>query len=201
MFEKRVVVDCRGHLLGRLASVVAKELLAGQRVICVRTEEINVSGSLYRNKLKYAEFKNKKSNTKPWRSSQIHYRSPSKMLWRCIRGMLPHKTARGAAALRHLKVFEGVPPPFDKIRRQIVPAALRVTRLKPGRRFCSLGRLAKEFGWSYGDVVSKLEEKRKVKSLAYFRRQKAAAGLRAQAIKAASSKTAALNKELHTMGF
>jgi len=25
MFEKVVVIDCRGHMLGRLASVVAKE--------------------------------------------------------------------------------------------------------------------------------------------------------------------------------
>jgi hypothetical protein len=29
MFEKVVIVDGRGHLLGRLASVVAKELLGG----------------------------------------------------------------------------------------------------------------------------------------------------------------------------
>jgi len=29
MFEKLVIVDGKGHLLGRLASVVAKELLNG----------------------------------------------------------------------------------------------------------------------------------------------------------------------------
>lgn len=40
-----VVVDCRGHLLGRLASTVAKELLAGQHIVLVRCEEINVSGN------------------------------------------------------------------------------------------------------------------------------------------------------------
>lgn len=45
MFEKVVVIDCRGHLLGRLASIVAKELLCGQKVVCVRTEELNISGS------------------------------------------------------------------------------------------------------------------------------------------------------------
>jgi large subunit ribosomal protein L13Ae len=45
MFEKVVVIDCRGHLLGRLASIVAKELLSGQKVVAVRTEEINISGS------------------------------------------------------------------------------------------------------------------------------------------------------------
>ena len=45
MFEKEVIVDCRGHLVGRLASVIAKELLNGQRVVLVRTEELNISGS------------------------------------------------------------------------------------------------------------------------------------------------------------
>lgn len=30
--------------------------------------------------------------------------------------MIPHKTARGAAALERLKAFEGVPAPYDKVR-------------------------------------------------------------------------------------
>ncbi len=29
----------------------------------------------------------------------LHDRFPSKVMWRCIRGMVPHKTPRGAAAL------------------------------------------------------------------------------------------------------
>jgi hypothetical protein len=36
MFTKETVVDCRGHLLGRLASTVAKELINGQAVTLVR---------------------------------------------------------------------------------------------------------------------------------------------------------------------
>jgi large subunit ribosomal protein L13Ae len=40
MFEKEVIIDGRGHLLGRLASVVAKELLNGQRVVVVRCDKI-----------------------------------------------------------------------------------------------------------------------------------------------------------------
>ena len=31
-----VVVDCRAHMLGRLASVMAKELLSGQHVVRAR---------------------------------------------------------------------------------------------------------------------------------------------------------------------
>ena len=44
-FEKVVVIDARDHLMGRLASIVAKELLLGQRVVVVRAEELNISGS------------------------------------------------------------------------------------------------------------------------------------------------------------
>jgi hypothetical protein len=50
VFEKVQVVDTRGHLLGRLASLLAKELLLGQHVVCVRCEEINISGTFMRNK-------------------------------------------------------------------------------------------------------------------------------------------------------
>ena len=36
-FEKVITVDGRGHLIGRLASVIAKQLLEGQRVVVVRS--------------------------------------------------------------------------------------------------------------------------------------------------------------------
>jgi hypothetical protein len=56
--------------------------------------------------------------------------------------MVPHKTPRGAAALERLKCFEGVPPPYDKVKRLVVPDALQVLRLQHGHRFCKLGQLA-----------------------------------------------------------
>lgn len=39
--------------------------------------------------------------------------------------MIPHKTKRGAAALARLKAYEGVPPPYDKIKRMVIPDALK----------------------------------------------------------------------------
>jgi large subunit ribosomal protein L13Ae len=33
--------------------------------------------------------------------------------------MLPHKEAKGAAALARLKVFEGIPAPYDTKKRQV----------------------------------------------------------------------------------
>lgn len=48
--------------------------------------------------------------------------------------MLPHKTERGKQALRKLKTYEGIPPPYDRRKRVVVPGALRVVCLKPGRK-------------------------------------------------------------------
>lgn len=45
MLESTIVIDGRDHLLGRLASVVAKELLAGQKIVVVRCDEMCISGS------------------------------------------------------------------------------------------------------------------------------------------------------------
>ncbi|CAI9771177.1 unnamed protein product [Fraxinus pennsylvanica] len=82
---KRVVVDARHHMLGRLASILAKELLNGQKVVVVRCEEICLSGGLVRQKMKYLRFLRKRMNTKP-SHGPIHFRAPSKILWRTIRG-------------------------------------------------------------------------------------------------------------------
>lgn len=44
------VIDGKGHLLGRLASTVAKQLLNGQKVVVVRCEALNISGEFFRAK-------------------------------------------------------------------------------------------------------------------------------------------------------
>eukprot|EP01104_Vermistella_antarctica_P006089 TRINITY_DN16821_c0_g1_i1.p1 TRINITY_DN16821_c0_g1~~TRINITY_DN16821_c0_g1_i1.p1 ORF type:complete len:205 (-),score=63.54 TRINITY_DN16821_c0_g1_i1:230-844(-) len=197
---KRVIIDGRGHLLGRLASIVAKELLMGQRVVVVRCEEINISGSFYRSKLRYLSFLRKRTNVNP-KKGPFHLRAPSKIFWRTVRGMLPHKLARGKAALARLKVAEGIPPPYNKLKRMVVPEALRVVVLRPQREFCVLGRLSFEMGWKYKDVVAKLEEKRKVRSAAHYAKGKAVKGKRNLAAKAIGKDIAASSAILAANGF
>jgi large subunit ribosomal protein L13Ae len=46
-----IVIDGKGHLLGRLASILSKQILNGQKIVVVRCEEINISGSFFRNKV------------------------------------------------------------------------------------------------------------------------------------------------------
>lgn len=51
MFSRfQVVIDGKGHLLGRLASIVAKQLLNGQKIVVVRCEALNISGEFFRAK-------------------------------------------------------------------------------------------------------------------------------------------------------
>mmetsp|Transcript_1555 Transcript_1555/g.3390 ORF Transcript_1555/g.3390 Transcript_1555/m.3390 type:complete len:204 (-) Transcript_1555:72-683(-) len=194
-FKKEVIIDCKGHLLGRLASIVAKELLNGQHVTCLRTEDINISGSLFRNKLKYADFKRKKMNSNP-RRGPFHYRAPAKIFWRSVRGMIPHKTARGAAAMDRLKSFEGMPHPYDVKKKVVVPQALKVLRLKPERRFCRLGELSKEVGWKQGDVLARLEAQRKTRAAAWYVKKKEEKMARAKAVKSVSASLPAEDKAI-----
>uniref|UniRef100_A0A672I9B3 Large ribosomal subunit protein uL13 n=1 Tax=Salarias fasciatus TaxID=181472 RepID=A0A672I9B3_SALFA len=170
-----LLLDGRGHLLGRLAAIVAKQVLLGHKVVVVRCEGINISGNFYRNKLKYLAFLRKRMNTNPSRGP-YHFRAPSRIFWRTVRGMLPHKTKRGQAALERLKVFDGIPPPYDKRKRMVVPA------------FALLGRLAHEVGWKYQAITATLEEKRKEKSKLRYNKKKTLVKLTKQAEKNVEAK-------------
>jgi len=168
--------------------------------VCVRTEELNISGTLYRNRMLWAHFLRKRMNTNP-RRGPYHLTQPSRMLWRTIRGMLPHKTARGAAALARYRGFEGCPAPFDTTKRVVVPTALTVLRLKASRKFCKVGDLATSVGWTHQALVKRLETRRLTKAAAHFQTKKQVAKLQAKAIAAASKELAPINAELAKYGF
>ncbi len=95
------------------------------------------------------------------RRACVHYKAPSRIFWRAVRGMLPHKTSIGSAALGRLKIFEGVPAPYDTKKRQVVPDALRCVKLSSFRKFCKLGDLSSQVGWNKQSLVEKLEGKRR----------------------------------------
>jgi ribosomal protein uL13 len=131
MLQDTQIIDCRGHLMGRLASIVAKELMGGQRVVLTRCEEINISGSFIRNKLLFMSYLAKRKNTNPGKGP-YHFRAPSRMMFRVIRSMMAHRTSRCQAALERLKVS----PQQDMSAGQPV-------RVRAGRGRCRQGwRLA-----------------------------------------------------------
>ncbi|KAJ5332187.1 uncharacterized protein N7506_005970, partial [Penicillium brevicompactum] len=195
-FESVVTIDGKGHLLGRLASTVAKQLLNGQKIVVVRCEALNISGEFFRAKLKYHAYLRKMTRFNPTRGGPFHFRAPSRILYKAIRGMIPHKTARGAAAMERLKVFEGVPLPTTRRSAlsfprpsvscvcapaaSTAPLAVSATRLAGSTRMLFLGMSSVPVYMicPHRQILTvifySLEERRKVKSKAYYERKKAA---------------------------
>lgn len=97
------------------------------------------------------------------------------MFKRVVRGMLPHKTPRGADALKRLVVVEGVPGKIGMTKRMAVPDALTHLHVKPNMARCRLGDLASSVGWKADEIVKRLENKRKEKSHLRYEKRRAAA--------------------------
>ncbi|KAF9611075.1 hypothetical protein IFM89_026959 [Coptis chinensis] len=87
-------------------------------------------------------------NTKP-SHGPIHFRAPAKIHWRTIRGQ--------SVGPQRLKAYEGVPPPYDKVKRMVIPDAIKVLRLQPGHKYCLMGQLSKEVGWNHFDTIKARE--------------------------------------------
>lgn len=126
---------------------------------------------------------------------------PSSFLPLFVASQCHQKTARGQDALSRLSTFEGIPHPYDRVKRQVIPAALRVVRLNPIRDYTVLGDLANEVGWKHQDLLKKLEDKRKTKADAYYQKKKARDALKAKATAAAESELAEVNKVLAASGY
>ena len=153
-----------------------------------------------RNRTKYAQFRNLHMNTNPGRGP-YHFKSPALMVWRTIRGMIHQKTARGQDALKRLSTFEGIPAPYDKQQRVVVPAALRVMRLKPGRNYTVVGELAASVGWKHKDLLARLEAKRKAESKEFYEQKRAKLALRKKAEAECASELAKVNEVLAASGY
>jgi large subunit ribosomal protein L13Ae len=198
MFSGPIVVDGRGHLMGRLASVLAKEALNGQQIVVVRCEEVTISGRRSRNRANFQAYLQKRTNTNP-KHGPNHFRAPSKIILKAVRGMLPRKTKRGEAAMARIKFYEGIPPAYGKTKKLLIPDALSVTHLRPSAKRTRLGNLAGEMGWKYSSLIRKLETERKVESAAYYDTKKEAAKLRTKAI--ANADLSAITPVLEAAGY
>jgi large subunit ribosomal protein L13 len=134
------IIDAEGLILGRMASVVAKRLLNGERIEIVNAESAVVSG---KKKMVIKERKDFLEVGGPTKGP-FHYRRPNAIIRRTIRGMLPRRKPRGREAYGRLKVHIGVPREFNGVERESLPDAT-VERLK--ERYITVGEIAKNIGW------------------------------------------------------
>ncbi|XP_047590072.1 60S ribosomal protein L13a-like [Lutra lutra] len=195
-----LVLDGQGHLLGHLEAIMAKQVFLSQKAVVMHYKGINISGNFYRNKLKYLAFLHKHMNTSPSHGPH-HFRAPSRVFWQTVQGLLPHRTQRGQAALGLLKVFGGIPPPYDRKKKMVLPATLTAVHMKPTGKLVFLGRLAHKVGWKYQAVAATLEEKRKEKAKTRYQKKKPLMRLQIQTKKNVERKTDKYSEDLKIHGF
>jgi large subunit ribosomal protein L13 len=141
MTPENTIVDAKGLILGRMASIVAKRLLQGETIIVLNAEKAAISGkrlSLVKGAKTFLEVGHP-------RKGPYHPRRPDKIVRRTIRGMLPRKKPKGQQAYKRLKVYLGAPLEFnDKEIQTLVEASAE--KLKSP--YITVGELAKEIGWT-----------------------------------------------------
>jgi len=139
--ERTVVIDAKGLILGRMASTVAKRLLQGENIIIVNAEKAVISGKRLS---RVKEAKRKLEIGHP-RKGPFHPRRPEQIVRRTIRGMLPRRKPKGQQAYRRLRVYVDVPEELKGTEMQTISDA-EAEKLKCP--YITVGKLAKEIGWS-----------------------------------------------------
>ena len=106
------VIDASDHIMGRLSTHVAKELLNGENIVIVNAEKVVITG---RKEQVLEDYKQRRDRGVKGRNRRGPYypRMPDRMLKRTIRGMLPYQDPKGRTAFRKLKVYIGVPIGMD----------------------------------------------------------------------------------------
>ena len=136
----KTVIDGEGLILGRMASIVAKRLLAGETIDIVNAEKIVVSGK------KQMVIKDRKEflEVGGFEKGPVHYRQPHRIVRRTIRGMLPYRKAHGRQAFSRLKVHIGVPDEFEGTELEGME---RYHSSNLNRRYVTIGKIAENIGW------------------------------------------------------
>lgn len=109
-----MIIDGKGHILGRLASLTSKKLLEGEKIVVLNSEKIMLTGSKDWAYAKYKQRVDRASTSNPRDMGPKYPRRPEEIFRRTVRGMLPIKKSKGRSAFKGLKAYVGVPREFKK---------------------------------------------------------------------------------------
>ncbi len=138
------IIDAENLIVGRMASVIAKRLLEGEKIIIINAEKAVLSGKKKSGVREAKEFLGVGHPKK----GPFHYRRPDRVVRKILRGMLPYKQPKGKQAYKRLKVFIGRPEELGDRKVETLRQA-HAEKLKCP--YFMLGQLAKEIGWNPGE--------------------------------------------------
>lgn len=101
---KKLVFDADNAIVGRMGTVVAKELLRGNEVIIINAEKAIITGN--KDNIIFRIKKWRKKGGSSQNGPKVS-KMPDRLLKRMIRGMLPWDRPKGREAWRRLKCYVG----------------------------------------------------------------------------------------------
>lgn len=114
-----IIIDAKDQIVGRVASVAAKQALLGNEVAIINSEAGVISG---RREAVFAKYKRKQDMGVP-RKGPFQPRMPDRFTRRIIRGMLPMDNIRGKDAYKRILCYIGLPKEFEGKEVTKVPGA------------------------------------------------------------------------------
>ncbi len=135
------IYNAQDLILGRLCSQAAKDILLGEEVAVVNCEKAIISGKKANTLAR--ELVKRKRKGYPLKS-QTHSRLPDRFVRRCVRGMLPWKTARGREAYKKIICYRGIPISFEGKEFISIPKAT-VEKL-PTLKYMTVGEICTQIG-------------------------------------------------------
>lgn len=133
------VIDADGLVLGRMCSVVAKDLLKGEEIAIVNAEKTIVSGN---RKSIMEEYKSSRNRGKI-RKGPFYPRMPDRILRRTVSRMMQYQKSHGKEAMSRLRVYIGVPDDLTDEKTEAIELARKTGSL---RKYMSLGDISRELG-------------------------------------------------------
>lgn len=117
------VIDGSEHIMGRLATYVAQQLLAGEEIYIVNAENLVITGRREQILKDYKERRDR-GVAGPNRFGPYYPRMPDRLFKRTVRGMVPFDQPRGRTAIKRLKVYMGVPKEMKGVKFMKIEKAL-----------------------------------------------------------------------------
>ncbi|MFX0013633.1 MAG: 50S ribosomal protein L13 [Promethearchaeota archaeon] len=137
LLDESNIINAENSILGRLASIVAKRLLNGEKIIIVNADKGLISGRGDLIASRYSQRRRIKTKSNPLKGP-FYPRETDKILKRTIRGMLPYHKSKGKEAYNRLVVFKDFPEELHEKEIEIIPATQKIN---PKASYISLGEL------------------------------------------------------------
>ena len=112
--NKEIIIDATNAVIGRFASYVAKQALAGKSIIILNSENAIITGNKDSILEHYLQRRRRHGASQ---KGPIFPSVAEKILKRTIRGMLPHKQERGRIALKNVMCYKGVPEKYKDAKK------------------------------------------------------------------------------------